>query len=141
MEGQSSAIFSLGMLYYKGVIEQNIPKDYEKAYEYFLQTSKMGNSNSYNLLGLCYLNGHGVEKNMQKAVDCFEQGVKVGNAEAINNLGLMHDNGDGIIKNHELAYMYYRQAASLGNQTARKNVLIMDSLREQAMSRREERKK
>lgn len=68
----------------------------------------MGNTNAYNLIGLCYLNGNGVDKNKDKALHYFDLGAKAGNSDAINNLGLMHDNGDGISKNHEIAYVYYK---------------------------------
>jgi len=34
----------------------------------------MGNINSYNYVGLCYLNGKGVDKNIEKALEYFKKG-------------------------------------------------------------------
>ena len=89
----------------------------------------MGNAKAYNLCGLCYLYGKGVDKDEYKAIRQFEKGIYLRSGESINNLGLCYDRGQGATKDYDLAYVYYQISAKAGNKTAQQNVKIMGKLR------------
>jgi hypothetical protein len=65
----------LGVIYFYGGQSHgfnNIPKDYDKAFEYLNKANELGSGWGADLLGTCYLYGLGTDKDYDKARQLFE---------------------------------------------------------------------
>ena len=77
-------------------------EDSKKEYNAKLTTKELevlaeqGDSCSQNDIGICYLNGYGVEKDLQKAVKWLTKSVKQGFASAQYNLARCYMDGEGV---------------------------------------------
>ena len=88
---------------------------YKKAFEYFKSAYYMGEEEAVINLGLCYLQGKGVERNPKEAVKCFREAVKRMNSGiAYYNLGLCYENGGGVRKDYKKAIEMYGKAVENG---------------------------
>lgn len=90
-------------------------KAYKKAFEYFQNAYYLGEEEAVINLGLCYLQGKGVEKNSKEAVKCFAKAAKRTNSGvAYYNLGLCYENGFGVRKDYKKAIEAYGKAVENG---------------------------
>lgn len=90
-------------------------KAYKKAFEYFQNAYYLGEEEAVINLGLCYLQGKGVERNPKEAVKCFSEAVKKTNSGvAYYNLGLCYENGFGVRKDYKKAIEMYGKAVENG---------------------------
>ena len=83
-----------------------------------------GDSSTYYLeaiyyLGLCYLNGRGVEKDAEVAVSYFAQAAECWVREAQYELGNCYQHGFGIAQDKQLAREWYGKAAEQGHEKAK----------------------
>ena len=51
-------------------------KSLDKAFEWYLKAAENGSTEAQFNVGVCYLNGHGVEKNSEKAIHYFTQAAE-----------------------------------------------------------------
>ncbi len=87
----------------------------KKAFEYFQNAYYLGEEEAVINLGLCYLQGKGVERNPKEAVKCFTEAVKRTNSGvAYYNLGLCYENGLGVRKDYKKAIEAYGKAVENG---------------------------
>ena len=87
----------------------------KKAFEYFQNAYYLGEEEAVINLGLCYLQGKGVERNSKEAVKCFSEAVKKTNSGvAYYNLGLCYENGFGVRKDYKKAIEMYGKAVENG---------------------------
>lgn len=76
------------------------------------KTALDGDTEAQNKLGLCYLNGTGVDKNYSKAVACFRKAARKGNQEAQQNLSFAYKEGHGVKKDLSLATYWLLKSCS-----------------------------
>ena len=70
-------------------------------------------------LGVCYLNGEGVNKDFFTARSLFEKAANAGHGNAAFNLFVCYYNGEfGCQKNDELAMKWFQIALKNGNERA-----------------------
>ncbi len=55
--------------------------------------AKQGDADAFNLLGVCYENGHGVEQDLLRAFEFYGQAIVKGSAKAMFNVGVLYQNG------------------------------------------------
>lgn len=67
----------LGLIYYG-------KKEIEKAAEYFIKATNMGDKIGMNNLSLLYQKGEGVERSLEKSIQLLEKSAELGNKNAIN---------------------------------------------------------
>ena len=100
-QGDAEAQFNLGSIYKKG---NGVPKESEKAMEWYLKAAEQGYAEAQSNLGVLYANGEGVPKDAVKAVDWWRKAAEQGYAQAQFNLGLMHKKGKGVPKEAEKGF-------------------------------------
>uniref|UniRef100_A0A7S3D803 RING-type domain-containing protein n=1 Tax=Palpitomonas bilix TaxID=652834 RepID=A0A7S3D803_9EUKA len=66
-------------------------------------------ASALRLLGICYLNGLGVQKNEVKAVECFVKSIQLGNTATCSSLAECYRFGTGVAKCEEKALELYRR--------------------------------
>ena len=81
-----------------------------------------GNSAAQNYLGICYMEGKGVDVNPQKAFYWLTKAAENGNIKALNNLGWCYEKGFGVDKNDFQAYSFYKTSALKGHEHAYVNL-------------------
>ena len=98
----------LAKIYRNGL---GVPKDENRAFNYFKIAAEGGQVNSQTALGECYLNGKGTAQNYSEALKWFTKAaVDYGNENAMFYLGLMSVNGYGTSKNPSEGAKWYNRA-------------------------------
>ncbi|MBX3456651.1 tetratricopeptide repeat protein [Ferrovibrio sp.] len=94
------------------------------------KSASAGHAASQYLLGVVYLNGHGVTRNPALAWQSLQAAAKSGNNEARNALGQMLHKGNGVPRDPAAAAEWFRLAAAEGNNEAMANLgfLYMNGL-------------
>ena len=62
----------------------------------YIKLAEQGDAEAQHNLGLCYINGYGVQQSYEEAAKWFRKAAEQGNASAQYDLGLCYDNGDGV---------------------------------------------
>jgi len=117
-QGNSTAMYHLGVMYYNGT---GVEKDAVKAADYFRQnidapdygfsfTSIIGYTEALANLGLMYYDGIGVDVDLQKARELLEKAEKRGDGKAMYALGIMYHYGNGVEVDLNRAAGLYRGA-------------------------------
>ncbi|KAJ3381871.1 hypothetical protein HDU92_005090 [Lobulomyces angularis] len=109
--GSSSAQYHLGFCYFNGL---GVEKDYNKAYNYFLEASICYPESSF-YLGLLLYNGTGVQKNYGESFKHFKIAAESGNAYANCYLGQCCYYGNGTEKNFKEAFKYFNVSEEIKN--------------------------
>ena len=99
------------------------PQDYTKALELFHRAAELGFAKSYNNIGCCYDNGHGVEVDKKKANRYYELAAMGGDETARHNLG----NSELRTGNIKRAVKHYMIAVRSGNSDSLKMIKQMYS--------------
>lgn len=80
-------------------VEQN----FETAIKWFEKSSKQGNKDAQNYLGLMYYDGIGVRQNYIISAEWFEKAADQGHPSAMFMLGKMYRDGEGVDFNEKSA--------------------------------------
>ena len=88
----------------------------------FFSRAAHGDADAQCHIGICYLNGDGVEQNAQEAVEWFRKAAEQGHADAQNRLGVRYDRGEGVSQNSEIAAQWFLKAAKQGHAKAQYNI-------------------
>ena len=118
-QGDASAQFNLGWMYYNG---EGVPKNDREAVKWFRLAAEQGDASAQFNLGWMYYNGEGVPKNDREAVKWFRLAAEQGDASAQYNLGVMYDNGYGVPENDIEATKWFRLATEQGVAIAQYNL-------------------
>ena len=95
-----------------------VPRDVERAAEYYRKAAEYGDPDAQYLVGRCYDSGIGLPKNDAEAATWYALAARGGNAEAQYRLGLAYERGTGIGKNLLQSYLWLNRAASSGMEKA-----------------------
>lgn len=98
---------------------------YDKAFELYQKAEDMGSLDAMAGLGLCYLNGYGVEKDLERALQYLSEAAEQGVARGQHLLAWMYENGEGVKKNKVKAAELYRLAAEQGWARAQNHLGLM----------------
>ena len=88
-------------LFYEGVLCENweeMPKDYQKAMNWYLLSATQSNATAQNNLGLMYYQGIRTPQNYKEALRLFRLAAEQGYEQAQLNLGGMYFNGRGVFR-------------------------------------------
>lgn len=111
----AAAKSDLGRFYYDGI---GVKKDYQKAFELFIDAANLGNIDAIYNLGLCYQQGNAVDINFEVAFEIFNKAAQKGHIGAINSIGICYSKGIGVEQNDGLAAKAFEKAAKGGNADA-----------------------
>lgn len=103
----SNAYNSLGLIYLNGNVP-NIPKDKEKALNFFEKGANLGNVYAYNNLGKLAEK----EKNYSQAFNYFKTAADLGESWALNKIGDYFRRGIYVKKDMQKAYEYYQKSSN-----------------------------
>lgn len=110
--GDAMAQTVLGLLLFEGY---GVPKDREKAVEWFAKAAAQGNDAAQVGLGMAYATGEGVPRNDVLAVEWLRKAAGQKNASALSNLAYMVEAGRGVPKDAKQALGLIHHAADLGD--------------------------
>jgi len=124
-QGDASAQFELGMMYYEG---RGVPRDYEEAAIWFLKSAQRGYVGAGFLFGKICLEGK-VQRNnpdpeyvKKEGLFWLENDAKKGLVDAQLYLGKIYSEGDVVERDVAEAYKWYKMAAAQGNEEAVKKL-------------------
>jgi TPR repeat protein len=120
LEGDSSAQFDLGLMYYKG---QGVGQDYAQALKWFKMAAEHGIPEAQFNLGIMYSNEEASWHSFAEAIKWFQKAAKQNYTKAQYNIGVMYILGEGVQPNNIKAYAWLSLAYDNGEQRA-KNVLL-----------------
>lgn len=119
------ACLQVGLYYFYTVQTESA---YKKAFGLFTDAYNFGEDQAIINIGLCYLQGKGVERNPKEAVKCFKEAARTANSGiAYYNLGICYENGFGVRKDFKKAIEAYKNATEYGERqglVAIKNVYL-----------------
>ncbi len=137
-QGDAQAQHNLGMMYESG---QGVPKDDNKAVEWYRKAAEQGHANAQYSLDSMQENGQGVLQDNTKAFKDGEAAAQrgdyatalqlwrplaeQGHARAQVNLGHMYSKGRGVPLDDAEAVKWYRIAAEQGDARAQRNLGLM----------------
>lgn len=107
------AEFELGKFYYWGI---GVDKNYKEAVRLFklFDEHEGGRENNY-MLGLCYLNGHGIKQDKAEGIRLIQEAADKKNINGQYQLGECYYNGNGVDKDYSQAFKWLEKSAVKGH--------------------------
>ena len=96
-QGDASARFSLGVMYFDG---EGVPENNDEAVKWYRLAAEQGHAKSQHRLGRMYSTGEGVSENDAEAVKWYRLAAEQGDAPAQLNLGDMYSVGKLPVARH-----------------------------------------
>jgi TPR repeat protein len=116
--GSATGYFDLGLLYYNvaipGVSEETargatvsfVPRDYNRAFDYFVAACNKGNGKACRWTGICYEQGRGTTQDFEKGAQSYRRAGRDGTARVL--LANLLVAGKGITQDLPTALTYYQ---------------------------------
>lgn len=101
-------------------------KNYQDAMTWFTKAieADKDNGKAYNVLGIMYNDGEGVQEDKNKAFSYFKKSADTGFDWGMYNLAQCYEYGDGITKNWDKAVELYEKSAEAGNDEAKRKLAM-----------------
>ena len=110
------AEWELANCYYYG---DGVTRNYEEALKWYRRFYDHENGREAEMMiGLCYLNGHGVKKDGKKGAEWLLKAAKNGDDQAMFYIGECYLSGNGVAKDHKEAFKWLKKAALNGHEGA-----------------------
>ncbi|KAF9358074.1 hypothetical protein BGX26_002547 [Mortierella sp. AD094] len=113
------AIYDQGLAHYDG---EDVPQDYLKAHDCFLNAASQGYAAAQNKLVYMYRHGQGVPQDYPKAVEWYILGAYQGCRKSQCDLGDMYNDGKGVTQDYNMASTWYLKAAQQDCPAAQYNI-------------------
>ncbi len=110
--GDRDAQIHLGMRYRDG---EGVPRDYEKALEWYRKCADQGDPRGMDNVGFMFLRGLGVPVDFDIAAGYFKASARQNHAQGQFNLGNCYFSGQGVVQNYEQAIAAWQRAAQQGH--------------------------
>lgn len=118
-QGDAHAQFRLGELYVSG---RGVPKDYQKAMQWYRRAAAQGHARAQLNLGVLYQKGVSIRYGYTEAIRMYRAAAEQDDDAAQFNLGMMYVRGHGILQDFVQGYKWFRLSARQGNVAARRNL-------------------
>ena len=102
-------------------------EDVSSAALWFERASQNGYVDAYAYIGMCYLNGLGIEKDFKKAYEWYKKSAEANNVDGQYSMGGIYENGIYVVKDIKKARYWYKLAAEQGDEDAVKALKRLDS--------------
>ena len=116
-------LFELALTYYNGT--EDIPQDYLKAYDLFLEAAKAGHVGAQSYLGRMLCMGEGIAQNYDEAIKWLLPASEAGDPDAQNRLGVRYRCGQGVVQDYLEAARLFKLSAEQGNPKALFNLATL----------------
>ena len=112
------ASYYLGQMYSAG--GHGIEKDDAKAFYWWNNGARLGDTDCYDNLGWSYIYGNGVNQNFKKAYESFKNAINIDSTDAYAHyyMALMFKNGLHVKANRDSLKYYLKKAKDYGNEDA-----------------------
>lgn len=107
-KGNAAGLCNLGRCYYFG---EHVPKNLQKAFEYYKQSAEKKYALGLRVLGYLYFNGEGAIIDYPAAINCWNEAIKRGDIMSYEFLANAYYNGRGAKKDIKKAAELYESAA------------------------------
>ena len=118
-QGNATAQQKLGKAYRDG---KYIPKDLQKAIEWFTKSALQGYAPAQNSLGWHYQYAQGIDKNVEVAFDWYQKAYAGGFEAALINIANCYEKGEGTKKDELKAFSLMEPLAVKGDSIAQYNL-------------------
>ena len=118
-QGDASARFSLGVMYFDG---EGVPENNDEAVKWYRLAAEQGYAPAQVALGEAYSEGNVVPQDDGEAVKWYRLAAEQGHAKSQHRLGRMYSTGEGVSENDAEAVKWYRLAAEQGDAPAQLNL-------------------
>ena len=110
--------FYLGQMYSDG--GHGIEKDDAKAFYWWNNGARLGDTDCYDNLGWSYFHGNGVNQNFKKAYESFKKAIKIDSTDAYAHyyMALMFKDGLYVKANRDSLKFYLQKAKDFGSEDA-----------------------
>ncbi|MFN3908924.1 MAG: tetratricopeptide repeat protein [Flavobacterium sp.] len=112
-KGNANAMVDLGVLYYNGY-DNFLKVNFEEAIKLWKAAEVKEHPIAMFNLGICNLNGKGVEKNVENAITYFKKSAELQYVKAMVELGDLYFNKKVIPRNVQNAHIWYQKAVENG---------------------------
>lgn len=92
--------------------------DYEAAFALYKKAADEGDPIAINALGVCYIQGKGIEKDVAKSIELYQKAAELNSLSALFNLARLYMNGQHVERDEKKAVYFYSKAAEQGYQKA-----------------------
>jgi len=117
--GDMEAQYDIGRMYERG---NGVPKDVEKAFEWYIKAAKQGNDKAAFKVGYSFLRGDGTSRDYEKALTWLNTSAEKNNVRAFYYIGTIYEKGRGVSVNLDTALRWYTRAAKGGYAYAEERV-------------------
>ena len=121
-KGNVDAQYDLGVMYYEGI---KVPKEIEKAVDWFTRSAEQGDKEAQYTLGVIYYQGKSIQQDYQKAIYWLTKSAEQDDAEAQLFLGVMYYEGKGILQDYKKAFEWLTKSAEQDNAGAQFLLSVM----------------
>lgn len=122
-QNNSDAMYELGSRYLSG---NGVPKDYEKAVNYFRKAETARNIKGTYGIAKCYFYGKGLKQDYEKAYNIFyDLMTKYNDIDSKYYVGLMYYLGYFVKQNYEMAYNIFKELSDNGDKGAKRRIADM----------------
>lgn len=90
-------------------------RDLDRAFEYIQKAVNMGSEIAFNLMGIFYENGIGIEQDYKKAFKYYSLAAEKGMEDAYINMGAFYQLGYGVEQDYKKAVECFQLGADIGN--------------------------
>ena len=123
-EGDSSAQFDLGLMYYKG---QGVGQDFSEAMKWFKMAAEHGIPEAQFNLGIMYSDEKATWHSYTEAMKWFQKAARQDFTRAQYNIGVMYIRGEGVSPDFIKAYAWLSLAYARGEQKAKSVLLTLNN--------------
>lgn len=120
--GDAEAQYNLAVIFEVG---NELPKNYDVAFEWYCKSAEQGYPKAQNNLGLYYQLGIATPKDVNIAVDLYRQAAKQGYSHAEYNLGQCYLNSMGVRHSYIEAARFLDAAAKQGHAAAQYSLGVL----------------
>jgi TPR repeat protein len=109
-QGDSTAQYQLGQMYYQGL---GVRKDPLEASKWYTFAAEKKHGDAQYQLGYLREKGEGLRQDVPQAIQFYKKSAMQKNPEAIYKLGIMRESGNGVRPDFKYALKFYKKAADL----------------------------
>ncbi|KAF9925378.1 hypothetical protein FBU30_004817 [Linnemannia zychae] len=120
--GDPVAQVTLGDMYNDG---KGVPRDHEKAMQWFLKAANLGDAHGQRKVGDMYFHGLSVDRDYQTARAWYDKASAQGDPQADCNIGLLYRYELGVTQDNSKAMSWFLRSANKDNMHAQNHIGVM----------------
>ncbi len=120
-----AGVFTVGLYATQSALEAFKQHDYKRAFQYYAQEAKEGNTTAQNALSYLYFNGLGTTQNSTKGLEWLRQAATLKSARAQYDLGMFYLQGRYVTQNYHEALQWLEKASLQNHADAQYNLALM----------------